>query len=129
MGMYEAGIHIVLDNHLITGTIPSELGNHGNIPSTLSNCQNLEAIDLLPNVLTGPIAEANDNNITGTIPFEIGNLKSLNFLDLRNNRISGVIPQRSLAVGILLSWTCIQIELVFDEMSVKTLFLKFSGFI
>ncbi|MFK7979764.1 MAG: leucine-rich repeat domain-containing protein [Saprospiraceae bacterium] len=87
-------ITLDLNNNQLTGTIPIELGNLGNlqtlylytnqltgtIPSALSSLTNLERLYLY------------DNQLTGTIPSEIGNLTKLQYLYLSQNQLTGVIP-------------------------------------
>jgi surface protein len=104
-------------NNLV-GTIPSELGNLGNlitlflhynqlsgaIPSELGNLGNLTYLSLYNNQLSGTIPSElgnlgnlsslylYNNQLSGAIPSELGNLGNLSSLYLYNNQLSGAIP-------------------------------------
>ena len=52
----------------------------GNIPSEISDLDNLEYLDL------------SDNQLTGHIPHELGDLSKLGSLNLSGNQLTGVIP-------------------------------------
>ncbi|XP_071918301.1 uncharacterized protein [Coffea arabica] len=54
---------------------------HGQIPSSLSQCSQLEMLSL------------SDNNFSGSIPKEIGNLEMLEGLYLGTNNLQGLIPR------------------------------------
>ena len=113
--------NINLDNHLITGSIPTEICNltgltklyltdndlAGPIPTEIGNLTELKNLDLTDNDLTGPIpteignltALNNElvlsyNQLTGTIPTEIGNLTRLTKLYLVGNQLTNVNVQR-----------------------------------
>ena len=111
----EAGAEIL---HGLTGEIPPELGNLGNlqtlqlyangltgpIPPELGNLGNLRFLDLRENSLTGPIPpelgnlgnleglRIGGNALRGRIPPELGNLANLRQLLLRRNALTGPIP-------------------------------------
>jgi Leucine-rich repeat (LRR) protein/preprotein translocase subunit SecG len=124
---------ILLANNLLSGTVPSELGN----------CKNLRAIDLsfnslsgpipmviwtLPNLsdlvmwasnLTGEIPESicidggnletlilNNNLISGTIPLSIGKCTNMIWVSLASNRLTGNIPP---GIGNLLNLAILQL--------------------
>lgn len=104
-------------NHL-AGTIPTELGDLGNlvelylfynsltgsIPSSLGGLSSLTALILYSNQLSGAIPPELGNltaltslslymnDLSGSIPAQLGNLSNLIFLHLENNRLSGSIP-------------------------------------
>lgn len=79
----------------------------GSIPSGINELMNLRVLDLDDNDLTGSIPPAlckslhsslqvldlNDNNFTGAIPAELNMMKSLEFVQLQNNYLTGFIPQ------------------------------------
>ena len=78
----------------LSGTIPAELGNLGNLQRLL----------LSRNYLSGPIPTelgnltnlthlwASSNQLTGSIPTELGNLTSLLQMSLHSNQLTGSIP-------------------------------------
>ena len=90
--------HIILRDNLLSGSLPSELGELANlqeldlgseqsegfiagaIPAALGMLTNLTRLDL------------GQNRFTGTIPLELTRLTQLEDLDLANNRLSGQIP-------------------------------------
>ena len=79
-------------------------GLAGDIPSSLGELPELEALWLFENRLTGPIPESlgdltkleelylQENELTGEIPSSLGNLASLRELSLRDNQLTGEIP-------------------------------------
>ena len=85
---------INLGGSVLTGEIPSEIGNltnltflslgdnqlTGSIPSEIGNLTNLTRLWL------------DNNQLTGSIPSEIGNLTNLTYLYLSYNQLSGIIP-------------------------------------
>ncbi|KAL7265342.1 hypothetical protein ACSBR1_003166 [Camellia fascicularis] len=84
-----------LKNNLLTGTIPSSLGNY----------QHLQILDLSVNMLSGTIIREifsipsfgkllnlSWNRLNGSLPEEIGNLKMIQAIDVSNNRLTGDIP-------------------------------------
>ncbi|KAJ6980592.1 hypothetical protein NC653_028406 [Populus alba x Populus x berolinensis] len=103
--------HLEVDNNGISGEIPAgirqpeeldsilclEEQSHRQYPESLSECVNLQALDLSYNSLFGNCTNLyrlrlNGNMLGGTIPSEIEKLKSLNFIDLSNNLLVGGIP-------------------------------------
>ena len=110
--------NINLDNHLITGSIPTEICNltgltklyltnndlTGPIPTEIGNLKALTELDLTDNDLTGPIPTEigkltalkdlglADTGLTGSIPTEIGKLTALEDLYLENSGLTGHIP-------------------------------------
>lgn len=87
-------IEIVLENKLLSGILPEELGQLealkrlnlgsnrlvGEVPLSLGNLDNLEELKL------------NNNGLTMSIPPTLGNLDKLRALDLHGNQLSGPIP-------------------------------------
>ncbi|KAK9152302.1 hypothetical protein Syun_010611 [Stephania yunnanensis] len=85
---------LILNNNLITGTIPV----------SLASCTNLIWVSLSSNRLTGgipsgigklkdlAILQLGNNSLTGEIPKELGKCESLIWLDLNSNNLSGSIP-------------------------------------
>ncbi|CAI0540834.1 unnamed protein product [Linum tenue] len=85
---------LVLNNNLITGSIPKSIGS----------CTNLIWVSLASNRLTGEIPsgignlnnlailQMGNNSLNGQIPPEIGRCKSLIWLDLNSNDLSGTLP-------------------------------------
>ncbi|CAI9786690.1 unnamed protein product [Fraxinus pennsylvanica] len=74
--------------------------------SSLTNCQDLEILEVAANKLSGVLPTSIGNlstslrilrafecNISGVIPAEIGNLRSLEDLYLDNNQLTGFIPR------------------------------------
>ncbi|MCO6173451.1 hypothetical protein NHF50_00175 [Flavobacterium sp. NRK F10] len=70
----------VLNGHVFSVTLNNNSLN-GNIPSGLSDLQNLQGLTLM-----------NNNQLTGNIPVELGGLQNLQSLNLMNNQLSGIVP-------------------------------------
>ncbi|KAM3192315.1 hypothetical protein ACQJBY_069504 [Aegilops geniculata] len=87
-------IYMRIQNNLLTGDLPIELGNLKNIgeldfsgnlisrelPISLGGCQTLQFLNV------------SRNNLQGTIPSSIMQMKALLMLDLSHNNLSGSIP-------------------------------------
>ncbi|KAG2629855.1 hypothetical protein PVAP13_3KG507700 [Panicum virgatum] len=130
-----------LDANLLTGPVPRTIGNltslnrfivrHNHLQgeldifAALSNCRQLQYLDIAGNSFIGTVADsfanlssqlevlvAYSNNITGSIPATISNLANLNMLDLSYNQITGTIPD---SIGLLES-------LQFLDLSMNTMF-------
>ncbi|XVE90458.1 hypothetical protein DITRI_Ditri20bG0079500 [Diplodiscus trichospermus] len=110
--------YLLLDNNIISGSIPLGIGNlinlemlyawnnqlSGSIPSTIGNLQKLQQLDLGINSISGDIPNSlgnlkmlnmlrlNDNNLIGSIPSSLGKYENLVEMDLSNNNLSGTIP-------------------------------------
>ncbi|XP_010500295.1 PREDICTED: receptor-like protein 12 isoform X2 [Camelina sativa] len=76
----------------------------GHIPSSLANLTNLESLDLSQNMISGEsqicglssleVLDLSDNNLQGSIPRCLETLmRSLSYLNLRNNRLNGILPE------------------------------------
>ena len=120
-GVSVSGDHVTnisLSSNQLSGSIPSELGNLGNllglmlysnqltgsIPSALGNLSNLAVLSLYSNQLNGSIPPElgnlsnlkhlylQSNNLSGSIPSALGNLSNLQYFKLYNNQLSGSIP-------------------------------------
>ncbi|OVA15863.1 Protein kinase domain [Macleaya cordata] len=79
---------LVLRNNMISGSIPSSVGEYGK----------LQRLDL------------SFNNLTGRIPSSLFNLSSLSYLFLGNNSLSGTLPSQK-------SPTLLNIDLSYNELS------------
>eukprot|EP00253_Pinus_taeda_P023241 PITA_23241 len=122
--LYQVTIYCLISNPL-SGIVPMELGklthlqllylgrnyfNSGNtmrcpILTALSNCSDLQVVDLSENNFTGQlpfsighlstklyVLHLGSNELAGEIPPAIGNLSSLTYLDLGGNYFTGSIP-------------------------------------
>jgi len=111
-------ISIELSNNNLRGTLPSEVGNFGNleeldlsnnslsgeIQSELSRLSNLGELNLSNNRLSGEIGSSlagltnldelnlSNNLLSGTIPIELENLTNIDLINLSENKLSGEIP-------------------------------------
>ncbi len=111
-------VEIRLENRLLSGRIPPELGAltglkrlelggnelSGAIPRQLGNLESLTVLDLSQNSLTGEIPPElgnlrnleslalGSNELTGNIPQQLGNLRDIFTLNLQSNELTGGIP-------------------------------------
>ncbi|CAN4091953.1 unnamed protein product [Withania somnifera] len=110
---------IAFTNNSLSGDLPNGLCNglpilkrlylstnklNGPMPTSLSNCSQLQHLSLSENEFDGPIHSEigklsnlqslylGSNHFTGTIPQEIGNLINLVELGMENNQITGSVP-------------------------------------
>nr|XP_027193480.1 probable LRR receptor-like serine/threonine-protein kinase At3g47570 isoform X2 [Cicer arietinum] len=109
---------LFLDDNMISGQIPSELGHlvgltllsmelnnfEQVIPATFGKFQNMRVLTLGGNKLSGDISsfignlsqlyylDVGVNMFEGNIPPTIGNCQNLQYLDLSQNKFSGTIP-------------------------------------
>ena len=123
---------INLDENELSGVIPLEIGNLGNlqwlslsinqlfgeIPSSIGQLKELTTLHLANNQLSGNIpVELGDltnlitvylynNQLSGNIPSSIGNLKELDGLWLENNQLTGIIP---IEIGNLCNLTSLRL--------------------
>ncbi|XP_073277963.1 somatic embryogenesis receptor kinase 1-like isoform X2 [Primulina huaijiensis] len=103
-----------LGNANLSGTLSPQLGLlpnlqylniiTGRIPSELGNLTSLVSLDLYLNSLIGPIPDTlgklqklrflrlNNNSLTGEIPRSLTTIMTLQVLDLSNNQLTGRIP-------------------------------------
>ncbi|KHN13018.1 Probably inactive leucine-rich repeat receptor-like protein kinase [Glycine soja] len=84
----------------------NNLSLRGTISPFLSNCTNLQALDLSSNFLTGPIPadlqslvnlavlNLSSNRLEGVIPPQLTMCAYLNIIDLHDNLLTGPIPQQ-----------------------------------
>ena len=112
-------VELQLENRLLSGQIPPELGAltglkrlelggnelSGAIPRQLGNLESLTVLDLAQNSLTGEIPPElgnlrnleglalGSNELTGNIPPQLGNLRDLFTLNLQFNELTGGIPE------------------------------------
>ena len=113
-------VEIRLENRLLSGRIPPELGAltglhvlslrvnslTGEIPVELTSLTELQTLNLHGNQLSGDIPpeigrlskletlDLNGNDLEGVIPWELGELTSLTRLELGSNELSGAIPRQ-----------------------------------
>ena len=111
-------VELRLENRLLSGRIPPELGAltglkrlelggnelSGAIPRQLGNLESLTVLDLAQNSLTGEIPPElgnlrnleglalGSNELTGNIPPQLGNLRDIFTLNLQSNELTGGIP-------------------------------------
>ncbi|EEE66513.1 probable LRR receptor-like serine/threonine-protein kinase At3g47570 isoform X1 [Oryza sativa Japonica Group] len=113
---------LVVKSNSLTGSVPATFGNskalnivsigwnllHGGLDflPTLSNCRQLQTLDISNSFFTGNLPDymgnfsnqlviffAFGNQLTGGIPASLSNLSALNLLDLSNNQMSNIIPE------------------------------------
>ena len=107
----------LLDRHVLSGTIPHEIGSlvqlkelsligdqlKGTIPPQLASLAQLTSLQISSNILEGSIPSelgkldqlsylSLSNKLTGEIPSELGNLIQLQHLILEDNHLEGNIP-------------------------------------
>jgi Leucine-rich repeat (LRR) protein len=113
-------IGLNLDNNMMGGSIPPQLGNlsrlsslvlhsnqiSGSIPPELGNLSQLRYLRLNKNQLSGSIfpeignlsklfwLDLSNNQLSGSIPPELGNLSQLESMHLIGNQLSGSIPSQ-----------------------------------
>ncbi|KAM0902793.1 hypothetical protein ACQ4PT_019067 [Festuca glaucescens] len=123
---------MLLRHNLISGTLPSEMGNlinvgvldftsnniSGEIPASIGECQSLQYLHISGNSLQGAIPlsmeqlkgllvlDLSSNNLSGGIPEFLGNLKGLSALNLSFNNFEGEVPKH----GVFLNLTAISIN-------------------
>ncbi|KAF3641195.1 putative LRR receptor-like serine/threonine-protein kinase EFR-like [Capsicum annuum] len=90
---------------ILKGLYLSDNKLHGHMPTSLSNCSQLQVLSLSKNEFDGPIHSEigrlsnlqqlylGTNHFTGEIPKEISNLIELELLDLSLNSFSGSLPR------------------------------------
>ncbi|KAL0377038.1 UNVERIFIED_CONTAM: putative LRR receptor-like serine/threonine-protein kinase [Sesamum calycinum] len=95
-------VAISLSSRSLVGPLSPHIGA---IPRNLSQCPNLVYLNLIDNLLSGPIPVEigslyklqalglGDNDLSGPIPPSLGNLTSLFLLSLRFCRLTGGIPE------------------------------------
>ena len=92
--------HAFLHRNLLSGSIPTELGQ---VELALPPLENPFARGRTTSRMSGSIRRLalNDNLLSGYLPSELGNLTALRDLRLRNNQISGTLPD---SVRVNESW-------------------------
>ncbi|TYJ38835.1 hypothetical protein E1A91_A04G021000v1, partial [Gossypium mustelinum] len=96
------------DGNFLSGTIPRciDVNNlHGNIPSSLANCQNLVSLGLSYNNL-----HLSANYLTGDLPVAVEKLQNLGEFHISKNRLSGSLPN---SLG-----SCLRLEKLFLDGNV-----------
>jgi len=99
-----------LENNLLTGTIPTEIGAFQNRRILLYISHNRITGTLPFQLFNGPILQnfkANNCLLTGTIPTEIGRSANLKELTLENNQLRGQIPSE---FGVLAELTDLSMQ-------------------
>ncbi|KAE8801912.1 putative receptor-like protein kinase [Hordeum vulgare] len=122
---------MLLGHNLLSGTLPSEIGNlknlgvldfasnniSGEIPASIGECQSLQHLNISGNSLQGKIPSSmeqlkgllvldlSSNNLSGSIPQFLGNLKGISALNLSLNNFEGEVPKH----GVFLNATAISI--------------------
>lgn len=120
------GCFIYLDQNLLTGTLPSNVGTlmhlfdlrlshnklSGEIPATLGSCVMLEVLYLDRNLFEGRIPsyfkdlknatflDLSNNNISGNIPDFLGEYRLIQFLNLSHNKLEGEVPKKGVFLNI-----------------------------
>ncbi|RCV23319.1 hypothetical protein SEVIR_4G301900v4 [Setaria viridis] len=91
----------------------------GTIPPELSNCTNLQSLDLSANALSGAIPpelsallnlavlNLSANALSGAIPRELASCAYLNIIDLHGNQLSGPIPDE---LGLLVRLSTLDVS-------------------
>jgi hypothetical protein len=123
---------MLLGHNLLSGTLPSEMGNllnlgvldfgsnniSGEIPASIGECHSLQNLNISGNSLQGSIPSSmeqlkgllvldlSSNNLSGGIPDFLGNVKGLCALNLSFNNFEGQVPKH----GVFLNVTAISIN-------------------
>ncbi|CAN6169501.1 unnamed protein product [Urochloa humidicola] len=113
-------VHLCLDSNILTGTLPSSIGDlpkslqelllstnqiSGTIPQEIKHLKNLTLLYMEHNLITGTLPDSignlpnlfvlslSQNKLSGQVPLSIGSLSQLSELDLQENNLSGSIPK------------------------------------